>query len=215
MDQPAPGFGFTHKAFSGTPVGNLPWAALNGAGCRRPRVRNQSMDIQPLSHSICRIPFPGFVSRHHDSANPDTQACEFGGHRIGVLGTSIIVIRPNCYRLALQRCPVGFVDGRGGPTHSRSGNDANGRQCIGTFLTLHQHHGVRRSHFGQAVEWSGFRHAHGPRPNVPRAVLLALGGFVAVDAGQQLAVSAEVIPFARRGAQFIDRRSRFGLLGGG
>jgi hypothetical protein len=163
----------------------------------------QGLDIEAFGHGIGRIPLGGLVLRHTNTADRGPDAHQFLDDGRGIARTRFIVIGPDGDCLDCQWHPVGFVDGRGGTAHGGGGRDAQLHQGIGTFFTFDQHHGICCCDGRQVVERTRFRHSHGPRSHIPRAVLLAAGCVVPIHAGQQAAIGRQVIPFASVGAKIV------------
>lgn len=112
------------------------------------------------------------------------------------------MIGPDRDGLARQRRPVSFVDGGGRAAHRGGGDDADTHQGIGAFFTW-------TSTTASAVLMAGRLYSgRGSGMRIER-VLTSHGryclplGVVAIDAGQQFTVGAQVIPLAAVLAEIV------------
>ena len=134
------------------------------------QARHQSLPPRHRQHPTWRA----CPAAHLNTADRGTDARQFLDDGSGIARARFIVIGPDGDRLACQRRPVGFVDGRGGTAHGGGGDDAHCIKASGIFhLRPAPRHPLLRWRAGcrvDAVPASAW-----PRPHIPGRYCFAAG----------------------------------------
>jgi hypothetical protein len=175
-------------------------------------VVEKGLYLETFLHGIGHVPAGGPIRGWHQNGDRYGARNDAGPRRrFGIVPAGRIAIRPDQHRLAGQWGPVGFVDGCLGAVHRSGGGDAHADQGVGALLAFDQDHAVGTRDIGQVVERSGIRGAAHAGAHIPGAELLLTGlRVVAIDTGDQLARSAEVVPLGGVGPECIDGHLRAG-----
>ena len=195
---------------------------LCGVCCRRLEldaltIGKEGLHIKALRNGISRVPAIGRplrilrrgIGRRHQHRAMLGTGCHdrFGGIH-GVFPAGFVAVRPNQDMLALERRPVGLVDGRVGTMHRSGRAMASVDQGLGAFFAFDQNYLIGMGNARLVEQRPRIGRRHFATLGIPRAEFLtSRTGLIAIHAGNQTAVSGQIVPLGGGWTQFIYRRA--------